>query len=112
MASRDILESIQRQMFGELRDDHLSKQARSSNTAAYGTWRRLGGDHTVAAMGARILGQDVDVEFKAGWDELQHACLIFADACLGLSAVRANLLGLGDIVLDANLRQPIVVRFA
>ena len=91
-------------MFGELRDDHLSKQARSSDTAAYGTWRRLGGDHTVAAVGTGILGQDVDMKFKVGGDELQHTGLILADACLGFSTLRAKLLGLGYIMLDAHLR--------
>ncbi len=50
----------------------------------------------------------MDLELKAGGDELQHACLILADECLGFSAMRADLLGLGYVVLDADLR--VVVR--
>jgi hypothetical protein len=50
------------------------------------------------------------VHFKVGRDELQDACLIMADARLEFSAVRADFLGLGQVVLDANLRQLIVVR--
>jgi hypothetical protein len=52
----------------------------------------------------------VNVHFKVGRDELQDACLIMADACLGFTAARADFLGLGQVVLDANLRQLIVVR--
>src|SRR4029077_18364242 len=33
-----------------------------------------------------------------------------ADTCLGFTALRADFLGLGQVVLDANLRQLIVVR--
>ena len=99
-------------MFGELRDDHLSQQARPGDAATDGTRRRLGGDHAVAAVRAGVLGQDVNMKLEVGRDKLQHACLILADACLGFSAVRATLLGLGDIMLDAHLRQPIVIRLA
>ena len=99
-------------MLSELGDDHLSKHARSSNTAAQRTRRTLGGHHTIAAVRAGVLGQDVDLKFKAGRDEIQHACLVLADACLGLSAVRADLVGLGDVVLDSDLRQSIVIRLA
>ncbi len=110
MASRDILEPIQRQVVGEFGDDHLSKKAGSRDAAAYRTRGSLGGDHTVAAVRAGILRQNVDVHFKVGRDELQDACLIMADTCLGFTAVRADFLGLGQVVLDANLRQLIVVR--
>ena len=99
-------------MFGELGDDHLGKHARSSNTAAQRTRGTFRGHHTIAAVRAGVLGQDVDLKFKAGRDELQHACLILADACLGLSAMRADLIGLGHVVLDADLRQSIVIRLA
>jgi hypothetical protein len=109
MASRDILEPIQRQVVGEFGDDHLSKEAGSRDAAAYRTSGSLGGDYTVAAVRAGVLRQNVDVHFKVGRDELQDACLILADACLGFSAVRADFLGLGQVVLDANLRQLIVV---
>ena len=50
------------------------------------------------------------MKLKVGRDELQHARLILADACLGFAAVRADLLGLGHVVLDADLRQLIVIR--
>ncbi len=91
-------------MFGELRDDHLSKQARSSDTAAYGTWRRLGGDRTVAAVGTGILGQDVDMKFKVGGDELQHTGTRPRRCVPWVLALQAKLLGLGYIMLDAHLR--------
>src|SRR5689334_23319384 len=99
-------------MFGELGDDHLGKQAGSRDAAAYRTRWGLGGDHTVTAVRAGVLGQNVDMKFKMGRDKLQHACLILADACLELSAMRAQLLSLGDIVLDAHLRQSIVIWLA
>ena len=47
-----------------------------------------------------------------GGDEFQHTCLIFADAYLGLSAVRADLVCLGYVVIDANLREPVIIRLA
>jgi hypothetical protein len=46
----------------------------------------------------------VDLKLKVGENEIQHACLILADACLGLSAMRADLFGLRDVVLDMDLR--------
>ena len=52
----------------------------------------------------------MNVHFEVGRDELKDACLILADACLGFSAVRADLFGLGHVMLDADLRQLIVVR--
>jgi hypothetical protein len=67
-------------------------------------------DHITQRAG--ILGQDVDVQLNAGRDELQHAGFILAEACLGLSAVRAKLLGLGHVVLDTDLSQSIVIRLA
>jgi hypothetical protein len=54
----------------------------------------------------------VNLQFKAGWDEVQHAAFILADACLGLSTVRADLIGLRDVVLDSDLRQPVEIRLA
>src|SRR5215469_7910337 len=95
-------------MFGEFGDDHLGKQAGASDAAAHGTRRGFGGDHAVTAMRAGILGQDVDMKFKVSRDKLQHTCLILTDTCLEFSAMRAKLLGLGYIMLDAHLRQSIV----
>jgi hypothetical protein len=109
-ASRDILEAIERQVFGKLGDDQLSKYAGSGETAAPRTRRRVRGRHTVAAMRAGVLGQNVDVKLKPRRDELQQPCLILANASLGFSAVRADLVGLGHVVLDANLRQAIVIK--
>jgi hypothetical protein len=91
-------------VFGELGDDHLGEHARSSNTTAQRTEGTFRGHHTITAVRARVLGQDVDVKLKAGWDELQHPSLILTDARLGLSAMRTNLFGLWDVVLDADLR--------
>ena len=97
-------------MLGELRDEQLSKQSGPGDTAADRTERRLRGDHAIAAVRAGILGQDVDINFKVSRDEIHHTGLILADACLVFSAARANLLGLGHIMLKAYLRQAIKVR--
>jgi hypothetical protein len=91
-------------MCGEFGDDHLGQQAGASDAAAHGTRRGFGGDHAVTAMRAGVLGQDVDMKLEVGWDKLQHACLVLADACLEFAAMRAKLFGLRDIVLDAHLR--------
>jgi len=112
ITSRDILEPIQRQVVGEFGDDELSKYARSGNTAAPRTRGSRRGHDTIAAVRAGILGQYVDVQFKTGRDELQHAGFILADACLGLSTVRADLVGLGDVMLDADLGQLFVIWLA
>jgi hypothetical protein len=99
-------------VLGEFADDHLSKHARSSNTTAHGTLGNIRSYHSVTTVRADILGQDVDLELKAGRDELQHARLIVADACLGLSTLGAKLISLGHVVLDANLRQSVVIGLA
>jgi hypothetical protein len=99
-----------RRVLSELENDHLSEYACSSNAPTQRTHRTFRGYHTIAAVRAGVLGQDVDLQFKVGGDEIQHACLILADACLGLSAVRAELIGLRDVVLDADLRQSLVIR--
>ncbi len=108
MTSRDILEPIQRGRWSEnLETTTWSKEASSRDTAAQGTWGSLRGDHTVTAVRAGILGQNVDMKFKVGRGELQDACLIMADARLGLSRRRADL-GLAPS-WDTDLRQPIVI---
>jgi hypothetical protein len=56
MASRDILEPIERQVVGEFGDDHLSKKAGSRDTAAYRTRGSLRGDHAITTVRAGILG--------------------------------------------------------
>src|SRR5262245_13124818 len=99
-------------MFGELRNGPLSKQAGSGDAAAYRTRWGFGGNHTVAADGAGILGQDVELKFKVGRDELQHTRLILADACLEFLALRAKLVGLEYVMLDAHLSQAIVIGLA
>ena len=99
-------------MFGELGDDHLGKHARSSNTTAQRTRGTFRGHHTIAAVRAGVLGQDVDLKFKAGGNEIQHAGLVLANARLGFTAMRADLIGLGDVVLDADLRQSLVIWLA
>jgi hypothetical protein len=99
-------------MCGEFGDDHLGQQASPCDASAYRTRRGLGGDHTVPAVRAGILGQDVDMKLEVGRDKLQHTCLILTDACLGLSAMRAKLLGFGYIMLGAHLRQSIVIWLA
>ena len=52
------------------------------------------------------------MKLEACRDELEHAGLILADARLVFAATRANLLGLGHIVLDTHLGQAIVIRLA
>ncbi len=104
ITARDVFEPIQRHVFREFGDDHLGKYARTGNTATHRTRGNLRSHDSITAAGASILGEHMDLELKAGGDELQHACLILADACLGFSAMRADLLGLGYVVLDADLR--------
>jgi len=70
----------------------------------------LEGNHAIAAVWAGILGQDVDVELEVSRDELEHAGLVLADARLVFPAVRADLLGLGHVVLDTHFGQAIVIR--
>ena len=54
----------------------------------------------------------MDLQLKAGRDEIQYAGLILANACLGFAAVRAGLIAFRDIVPDLDLRQPSVIRLA
>ena len=63
-------------------------------------------------MRAGIVGQDVDVNFIAGRDALQHPSPVLSNACLGLSIVSADLIGLGQVVLHTDLKQSIVIRLA
>ena len=49
------------------------------------------------------------MELEVGRDKLKYPRFILADPGLVLAAVRANLLGLGDVMLDAYLRQAIVI---
>jgi hypothetical protein len=99
-------------MLRELGNDHLSKYARPGNAAAHGTLWSFGSHHTVSAARAGVLGQHVDVKLETGGDVLKHACLILADACLRCSTLVADPVGLRDIVLDADLRQSIIIGLA
>ena len=99
-------------MFSEFGDDHLGQQSGPGDAATYRARRNRGCDHAVAAVRTGVLGQNVDLKLEVGGDKVQHPRLILADACLGLAALRANLLGLGHVVLDAHLRQSIVIGLA
>src|SRR5262249_37899434 len=101
--TQDILEPIQRQMVRKLGDGHPGEQAGSRNTSAQRWRRNLGGRHALTALRTGVLGQDVYLHLEVGRYELQHASLVFADACFDLATMRADLLGLGHIVLDADL---------
>jgi hypothetical protein len=99
--SRDILEVIEREMLSELGHSHLSKYARSGNATAHGTLRSLRSHDT-----------DVHVKLETGRDDLKYACLILADACLRCSALVTELVGRRDVVLEADLRQSMKIKFA
>ena len=83
VSRQDIFESIERQVIGELADDHEGDQPGPGHAAG----RRLGRDRragdAVAAPRAGVLGQDVDADLQPGRDELELAGLILADADLG-----------------------------
>jgi hypothetical protein len=54
----------------------------------------------------------VNVQLEVRWYEFQRACLVLADTHLRLTAMIADLVGLGHIVLDSDLRQAIVIGLA
>ena len=67
-------------MVGELADDHEGDQPRPGDPARDGLGRDRRAGHAVAALGAGVLGQDVDVDLQPGRDELELAGLVLADA--------------------------------
>jgi hypothetical protein len=50
------------------------------------------------------------MELEVSRDKVQLLSLVHADACLVLAALRANLLGLGQVMLDTHLTQAVVIR--
>ena len=94
-------------MVGELADHHEGDQAGAGDAPRHG----LGGDrragHAVAAARAGVLGQDVDADLELGRDELELAGEVLADPMLHAAAAGAGLLGLGQVVLDADVREVI-----
>jgi hypothetical protein len=54
----------------------------------------------------------VDLQFKTSRNEVQHAGLVLANACLDFTAVCADLLSFWDVVLDSDLRQSVVIGLA
>jgi hypothetical protein len=99
-------------VFSEFGNNHLGKQADSGDAATRRTRRRRRSGHPVAAARTGVFGQDVHLELEVGRDKVEHPCFVLADACFGLAALRTNLVGLGDVVLDAQLRQSLVIRLA
>ena len=94
-------------MVGELADDHEGDQAGAGDPSRDGLGRDRRAGHAVATLGAGVLGQDVDLHFEPRRDELELAGHVFADALLGAAAAGAGLLALGQVVLDADVREMI-----
>ena len=90
-------------MVGELADDDEGDQAGPGDAPRDGLGRDRRAGHAVATLGAGVLGQDVDLDFQPSRDELELAGLILADAPHWFAAAGAGLLGLGQIVLDADV---------
>ena len=103
MADQDIFESVEREVVGELADQHEGDQPRAGDPSRYrlGGHRRAG--HAVAALRAGVLGQDVDRHFELRRDEFELAGEVLADALFRAAAAGAGLLGLGQVVLDADV---------
>ena len=80
MSRQDIFEPVEREVVGELADQHVGDQPRAGDPTGDRPGRRRGAGHAVAALGAGVLGQDVDVDFELGRDELELAREVFADA--------------------------------
>ena len=77
------------------------------DASRYGLGRDRRAGHAVAALRAGVLGQDMDMDFELGRDELELAGEVLADAMLRAAAAGAGLLGLGQVVLDADVREVI-----
>jgi hypothetical protein len=90
-------------MIGELADDDEGDQAGSGDAPRDGLGRDRRAGHAVAAGGAGVLGQDVDVDVELSRDELERAGLILSDAPHRFAAAGAGRLRLGQIVLDADV---------
>ena len=103
MSRQDIFESIEREMVGELADDHEGDQAGAGDPSRHGLGGHRRAGHAVAALRAGVLGQDVNLHFQPRRDEIEFAGLVFADALFWAAAAGAGLLGLGHIVLDADV---------
>ena len=105
MSCQDIFESIEREMVSELADDHEGDQAGPGNPSWDGFgWDRWAG-HAVATLGAGIFGQDMNLHFQLPRDEIEFAGEVLADFLLGPPAAGAGLLVLGQIMLDADVRE-------
>ncbi len=105
MTRQDIFESIQRQVIGEFADGHEGDQPRPGPAAWGGLGRDRRAVHAVATLRAGRLGQDMNPHLQPGRDELEFAGLVRADADLGSPAAGAGLLRLGEVVLDAEVRE-------
>ena len=105
MSCQDIFESIEREMVGELADDHEGDQPGPGNPSRDGLGRDRWTGHAVATLGAGVLGQDMDLHFQLRRDEIEFAGEVLADFWLGPAAAGAGLLVLGQIMLDADVRE-------
>ena len=83
VSRQDIFESIEREMIGELADDHEGDQPGPGDPSRdrLGRDRRAG--HAVATFGAGVLGQDMDLHFHLRRDEFEFAEIVLADAMFG-----------------------------
>ncbi len=86
VANRDALEAVQGQVIDKLGNQQLRKQARSRDAPRERSLRSVGAFHSVVAVRARVLGEDVDPNLQASRDEFELTPLVFADACLGPAA--------------------------
>jgi hypothetical protein len=94
-------------MIGELADDHESDQPGAGDPSRDGFGRDRWAGHAVATLGAGVLGQDVDLHVQLCRDEVELTGDVLADLLLGPATAGAGLLTLGEIVLDADVREVI-----
>jgi len=104
---QDVFESIKREMVGELARNHEGDQAGAGDPTRNGLGRHWRTGHAVAALGASVLGQDVNLHLQPRRDEIEFAGLVFADECFGAAAAGAGFLVLGHIVRDADVGEMI-----
>jgi hypothetical protein len=101
VSGQDIFEPVEREVVGELADQDVGDQPRAGDSSGDRLGRHRWAGHAVAALGAGVFGQDMDVDFELGRGELEFAGEVFADAMFDATAAGAGLLGLGQVVFDA-----------
>jgi hypothetical protein len=107
MSRQDIFEPIEREVVGALADHHEGDQAGAGDPSRYQLGRHWRAGHTVAALRARVLGQDVDRHFQFRRGEIKYTGKVLADALFRTTAAGTGLLVLGQVVLDSVLGEMI-----